>query len=400
MVSRPRQPIAAGEDLLCRFDAGVRPYWLRDWQSGFDGYTKVYEYQVDGATRRRFSMAHVVRPRTNSTNACLCFTLMSKLPEHKPWKRAAGGEDPSRGVILDLQEECDWKMPATVMLHTNEIALSLDDSTQVQCLPVYKSDRPKWTYRKVPKVTKFRNFERLPPWSRKPQGMTYQFCAENMTKTVIVQNLPDEERDDLLIRGILPQESPARDRHCIMCPVRRGSPKLLPCCLCYNWCQQQDQQQQQQLPPNLPREVDSRRKGHHRRPPPPNNNHHYNKHLQQPSSSSIKPRWTRGSPPRGQQRQLGNDVSFRIIQLRINTAGQRHQNQDQQDVQRSLGRPHRDATTTTSESGQCFPPATTRIRRMFDNKVRIKDMDNNGLNNKTKNQRNGFTSSRSSTTSS
>ena len=22
----------------------------------------------------------------------------------------------------------------------------------------------------------------------------------------------------------------------MMCPVRRGSPRLLPCCLCYNWC--------------------------------------------------------------------------------------------------------------------------------------------------------------------
>ena len=41
--------------------------------------------------------------------------------------------------------------------------------------------------------------------------MTYHFCAEDMTKNVIVQHLQDEERDDLLIRGILPQESSARD---------------------------------------------------------------------------------------------------------------------------------------------------------------------------------------------
>ena len=66
-----------------------------------------------------------------------------------------GEKDPSRGIILDLQEKCDWKMPATVMMHTNELALSLDDSLQVQCLPVYRTDRPKWTYRKVPKVTRF-----------------------------------------------------------------------------------------------------------------------------------------------------------------------------------------------------------------------------------------------------
>ena len=85
-------------------------------------------------------------------------------------------------------------------------------------------------------MTKFRNFDRLPSWSRKPQAMTYQFCAEDMTKTVIVPNLPAEERDDLLNHGIHPEESAARDKHCIMCPVRRGSPRLLPCCLCYDWC--------------------------------------------------------------------------------------------------------------------------------------------------------------------
>ena len=62
MVSRPKQPATAGEDLLRRFDAGVRPYWLRDWQSGFGGYTKVYEYQVTGETREQFSVAHAVRP--------------------------------------------------------------------------------------------------------------------------------------------------------------------------------------------------------------------------------------------------------------------------------------------------------------------------------------------------
>ena len=119
MVSRPEQPATAGEKLLRRFDAGVRPYWLRDWQSGFGGYTKVHEYQVNGETRRQFSVAHVVRPRTKSSNACLCFTLMSKILDKKPWKRPIGTRDPSLGIILDLQENCDWKMPSTVMLHSN-----------------------------------------------------------------------------------------------------------------------------------------------------------------------------------------------------------------------------------------------------------------------------------------
>ena len=31
MVSAPRQPVNAGNALLTRFDANVRPYWLRDW---------------------------------------------------------------------------------------------------------------------------------------------------------------------------------------------------------------------------------------------------------------------------------------------------------------------------------------------------------------------------------
>ena len=167
----------------------------------------MYEYQVEGETRRWFSVAHVVRPRTQSTNACLCFTLMSKMPDQKPWKRSADTKDPSRGMILDLQETWDWNMPATVFLHSKEIALSLEDNMQVQCLPVFGTDRPKWTYRKVPKVTEFRSFRRIPSWCRKPHEMTYHLCAEDTTKNAIVPNLPDEEQDDLLLRDILPSES-------------------------------------------------------------------------------------------------------------------------------------------------------------------------------------------------
>ena len=68
MASRPKQPTTAGEELMRRFDAGVRPFWLRDWQSGFGGYTKVYEYQVDGETSRESSLSrtwfdHELRPQ-------------------------------------------------------------------------------------------------------------------------------------------------------------------------------------------------------------------------------------------------------------------------------------------------------------------------------------------------
>ena len=55
--------------------------------------------------------------------------------------------------------------------------------------------------------------------------MTYHLCAEDITKNCIVPSLPDEEKEDLLTRGVLPPESSARDMHCVMCPVRTGLTK-------------------------------------------------------------------------------------------------------------------------------------------------------------------------------
>ena len=236
MVSAPRQPIAAGNALLTRFDAHVRPYWLRDWQSDFGGYTKVYEYQHEDQTKRVYSVAHVVRPRTPTTEACLSFSLMKSLPTSKPWTRQAGQKDPSRSVLLDLRPFPNWQLPATVLDLGTQIGLDLTDDLQVQCLPVARSNEPEWTYRTLPKVKDFRTFGRIPAWGRKPQKMTYHVCAENITKHYLVPNLPEEDREALLTRGALPPMSSAWDRHCVMCPVRRGSPRLLPCALCYNWC--------------------------------------------------------------------------------------------------------------------------------------------------------------------
>ena len=84
--------------------------------------------------------------------ASALFTLLSKMPTHKPWSRPSDERDPSRGVLLDLQENCDWKMESTVLLHTINPATALDDDMQVQCLPGYQADQPQWTYRRVRKV--------------------------------------------------------------------------------------------------------------------------------------------------------------------------------------------------------------------------------------------------------
>ena len=235
MVSAPRQPVAASHALLTRFDANVRPYWLRDWQSGFGGFTKVYEYQWEDETRRMYSVAHVIRPRTPTTEACLCFSLLRALPTSKPWKRPTGQKDSSRSILLDLKSSLNWQLPATVLDLGNDIAKDLTDDQQVQCLPVARSSTPKWAYRALPKVKDFRTFGKIPACGMKPQKMTYHVCAENITKHFIVPNLPEDDREALLVGGALPALSSARDRHCVMCPVRRGSPRLLPCALCYNW---------------------------------------------------------------------------------------------------------------------------------------------------------------------
>ena len=82
MVSRPRQPTNAGELMLRRYDAAPRPYWLRDWQPDLGGFTKVYEYRK-GEEVKKFSVAYVIRPRTKEANACLCFTLLSGVPNRR-----------------------------------------------------------------------------------------------------------------------------------------------------------------------------------------------------------------------------------------------------------------------------------------------------------------------------
>ena len=55
--------------------------------------------------------------------------------------------------------------------------------------------------------------------------MTYHLCAENITKNCIVPNLPDDEKDDLLTRGILPPSSSARDLHCVSVSSEEGLTK-------------------------------------------------------------------------------------------------------------------------------------------------------------------------------
>ena len=64
----------------------------------------------------------------------------------------------------------------------------------------------------------------------------YQLCAENITKGGLVPSVAEAERHLLMTEVVLPPGSSARGRVWVVCPVRVGSPKLVPCCLCNNWC--------------------------------------------------------------------------------------------------------------------------------------------------------------------
>ena len=157
------------------------------------------------------------------------------VPSKRPWKRHPGLEDPSRSVILGLQSASEWRVDSTVELKFLELVKPLDDDMQVQCLPVHKSREPRWTYRKVPKVTSLRDFSRIPVWCRKPQPFVYHLCAEDLTKGALIPTLSEAERELLLKEGVLSPESSVRGRVCVMCPVRIGSLKLIPYCSRNNW---------------------------------------------------------------------------------------------------------------------------------------------------------------------
>ena len=119
---------------------------------------------------------------------------MSAPQADKLWKRPTGQRDPSRSVVLDLHEVQSWQLPATVLPTGDDIAGSLTEDLQVQCLPVSRSSTPRWMSRTLPKVTEFRNFGRIPVWRRRPKEMTYHLCAEDITKNFIVPSLPQKER--------------------------------------------------------------------------------------------------------------------------------------------------------------------------------------------------------------
>ena len=57
----------------------------------------------------------------------LCFTLMSKIPSKKPWKRDPDVRDPSGSAILDLRFNSEWRTQSTVKPKFLKMVETLDD---------------------------------------------------------------------------------------------------------------------------------------------------------------------------------------------------------------------------------------------------------------------------------
>ena len=192
------------------------------------------EYQIQGETKRKFSVAHVVRPGTETTNACLWFTLLSKMPTHKPLSRPSDERDPSRGVLLDLQENWTgrWTLPCYYTL-----LIQLQPWTTTCKCNAFQCIRLISLSGHIGGCLRSLHFDHLRGSHHGVGSLSHSLI------TCVLRISPRRPSYQLFLKktakhwedGVIPPESSARDRFCVMCPVERGSPRLLPCCLCHNW---------------------------------------------------------------------------------------------------------------------------------------------------------------------
>ena len=110
--------------------------------------------------KRKYSLAYVVRPRSTRENACI--------PAQKPWALDPDSPDPSRSVILDLQDLSEWDMSSIVAPEQPVSEFPVENDMQAQCLPGPRPETPQGLCCKVPKISSFRSYNGIPTWYRKP----------------------------------------------------------------------------------------------------------------------------------------------------------------------------------------------------------------------------------------
>ena len=80
----------------------------------------------------------------------------------------------------------------------------------------------------------------LESWAKRHHAFTYHINKQSFTETALLGTLSTSEREALDKHGILPRSHYARGRICVcvctMCPTMSGSSRLLPYCLCVDWC--------------------------------------------------------------------------------------------------------------------------------------------------------------------
>ena len=105
----------------------------RDWQSEFGGYTKVYEYQIRGETKRNF-LLHMWSVLGRQLPMHAFASLLSKMPTQKPWSRLPDERDHLEMTPRPREPWLEDGIDCTTS--TNDPVTALDDDMQVQCLPV------------------------------------------------------------------------------------------------------------------------------------------------------------------------------------------------------------------------------------------------------------------------
>ena len=86
-----------------------------------------------------------------------------------------------------------------------------------------------------PKASTIRSFEGKTVWCRMPQALTYHLFAELTTQADLVASLSDWASSWLLNISCFQKLFALEGEH-VWCVPPFGSPRLLRCCLCENWC--------------------------------------------------------------------------------------------------------------------------------------------------------------------
>ena len=176
---------------------------------------KVCEYGAREEVKRMYSVAYVIRPKDKS--ACLCFSLMSKAPTRMPWHGDPDDKGPSRIVVLDLHDDSECYMQSVVEPKFLDLISVIEDDMQVQCL---------WLSQGIPDGCAGRCL-----LMGSHHGVGSPICSRIICvlKMLSMAGLVNTLRKEQIFnQGVLPPESSAQGRICVMWLLTTQSGQSLP----------------------------------------------------------------------------------------------------------------------------------------------------------------------------